>query len=225
MHVGQEIKSASSRGHYPGLHHRCAYTLIIFRRLIFTVLFNDVHWHLTGSGWAEYQTKGTVCDIALPQGLRHCDRLPKPLFTPSTKAAIGDHDENIHPDKVKELLGERLAAEVEQKALALYTQASQHALERGIIIADTKFEFGVDDNGVLHLVDEVLTPDSSRFWPASKYEPGRNQESFDKQVVRDYLTSIQFNKKDPITLPPEVIQKTLDKYKEVYTMLTGKQIQ
>jgi phosphoribosylaminoimidazole-succinocarboxamide synthase len=151
--------------------------------------------------------------------------LPKPLFTPSTKAAIGDHDENIHPDKVNELLGERLAAEVEQKALALYTQASQHALERGIIIADTKFEFGVDDNGVLHLVDEVLTPDSSRFWPASKYEPGRNQESFDKQVVRDYLTSIQFNKKDPITLPPEVIQKTLDKYKEVYTMLTGKQIQ
>ncbi|CDS05223.1 Putative Phosphoribosylaminoimidazole-FT succinocarboxamide synthase [Lichtheimia ramosa] len=184
-----------------------------------------VRGYITGSGWAEYKRKGTICDIQLPEGLVESQKLPSVLFTPSTKAEIGDHDENIHPSKMAEILGDaELAAKVTNAAINLYTKASEFAAEKGIIIADTKFEFGLDENNNLVLVDEVLTPDSSRFWPANKYQPGRGQESFDKQIVRNYLESINFDKKTSIELPSEVTDKTMDKYKEVYSLLTGKQI-
>ncbi|KAL1932890.1 hypothetical protein VTP01DRAFT_8568 [Rhizomucor pusillus] len=184
-----------------------------------------VRGYITGSGWAEYKRKGTICDIELPQGLVESQKLPQVLFTPSTKAEIGDHDENIHPSKMVEILeSQELADKITKAAIELYTKASEYAAEKGIIIADTKFEFGLDENNDLVLVDEVLTPDSSRFWPASKYEAGRGQESFDKQFVRNYLESIAFDKKTSIELPADVISNTLEKYKEAYHMLTGQQI-
>ncbi|KAI9311627.1 phosphoribosylaminoimidazole-succinocarboxamide synthase [Dichotomocladium elegans] len=184
-----------------------------------------VRGYITGSGWAEYKRKGTICDIELPEGLVESQKLPQVLFTPSTKAEIGDHDENIHPSKMAAILGsQELADKVAEAAVALYTKASEYAAQKGIIIADTKFEFGLDENDNLVLVDEVLTPDSSRFWPASKYEAGRGQESFDKQYVRNYLESVGFDKKTSIELPEDVIAKTLDKYKEAYHLLTGKTI-
>ncbi|KAI9275553.1 phosphoribosylaminoimidazole-succinocarboxamide synthase [Phascolomyces articulosus] len=185
-----------------------------------------VRGYITGSGWAEYKKKGTICDIELPKGLVESEKLPTVLFTPSTKAEIGDHDENIHPSKMVEILGsQELADKITNAAIALYTKASEYAAKKGIIIADTKFEFGLDENDNLVLVDEVLTPDSSRFWPASKHEAGRGQESFDKQFVRNYLESIGFDKKTSIELPADVISNTLEKYKEAYHMLTNKDIQ
>ncbi|KAG2227337.1 hypothetical protein INT45_004292 [Circinella minor] len=184
-----------------------------------------VRGYITGSGWAEYKKKGTICDIELPKGLVESQKLPTVLFTPSTKAEIGDHDENIHPSKMVEILGsQELADKITNAAIALYTKASEYAAKKGIIIADTKFEFGLDENDNLVVVDEVLTPDSSRFWPASKYEAGRGQESFDKQFVRNYLESIGFDKKTSIELPADVISNTLEKYKEAYYMLTDKKI-
>ncbi|KAI9499577.1 phosphoribosylaminoimidazole-succinocarboxamide synthase [Zychaea mexicana] len=184
-----------------------------------------VRGYITGSGWDEYKKKGTICDIKLPEGLIESEKLPSVLFTPSTKAEIGDHDENIHPSKMVEILGSKeLADKVTKAAVGLYTKASEYAAKKGIIIADTKFEFGLDENDNLVLVDEVLTPDSSRFWPASKYEAGRGQESFDKQIVRNYLESIGFDKKTTIELPADVTSNTLTKYKEAYHMLTGKEI-
>jgi phosphoribosylaminoimidazole-succinocarboxamide synthase len=181
-----------------------------------------VRGYLVGSGWKEYQKSGTVCGIALPAGLREADRLPEPIFTPSTKAAIGLHDENISFDRAGEILGKDIAERVKEASLTIYKECAQYARTRGIIIADTKFEFGLDAQGRLTLIDEVLTPDSSRFWPADQYQPGANPPSFDKQYVRDYLESIGWNKKPPApTLPPEVIAKTAEKYHEALTRLTG----
>ncbi|KAJ1835683.1 Bifunctional purine biosynthetic protein ade1, partial [Coemansia sp. RSA 2708] len=161
-----------------------------------------VRGYITGSGWKEYQQSGTVCGIELPQGLRESQKLPRPLFTPSTKAEYGEHDENIHPDRCAEIIGKARADEVARVAVALYAKAAEYAASKGIIIADTKFEFGVDKQGNLMLIDEALTPDSSRFWPAASFKVGRSQESYDKQYLRDYLTSIGFDAQTPIDLPP-----------------------
>jgi len=180
-----------------------------------------VRGYITGSGWAEYKRKGTVCDIPLPKELKESQKLPEPLFTPSTKAEYGEHDENIHPSKVAGIIGEKYAKEMEEAALKVYKAALSHAEKKGIIIADTKFEFGTNKDGEIVLADEVLTPDSSRFWPADSYEVGRGQDSYDKQYVRDYLTSINFDKKTPIELPQDIIDKTVNKYVEAYTRLTG----
>lgn len=184
-----------------------------------------VRGYLTGSGWKEYQQQGTVCGIALPAGLQEASRLPTPIFTPSTKAAVGDHDENISFSQVEALLGAEKAAQVRDAALALYQRAADFALTRGIIIADTKFEFGVDEQGVLHLIDEALTPDSSRFWPADQYQPGQNPPSFDKQFVRDWLESLAWNKQPPApAVPAEIAQKTAAKYREALVRLTGQDL-
>jgi phosphoribosylaminoimidazole-succinocarboxamide synthase len=182
-----------------------------------------VRGYLVGSGWKEYKSSGTVCGIKLPAGFKEADRLPEPIFTPSTKAELGKHDENISFDKAAELLGRDLAEKVKNATLAIYKECAAYALTRGIIIADTKFEFGLDEKGTLTLIDEVLTPDSSRFWPADSYKPGANPPSYDKQYVRDYLESIGWNKQPPAPkLPAEVIAKTAEKYREALTRLTGK---
>ncbi len=179
--------------------------------------------YLSGSGWKDYQRTGAVCGIALPPGLRESDKLPEPIFTPATKAQSG-HDENISIDEAARLVGQETAEELKRLTLDVYARAAEYARERGIIIADTKFEFGRVD-GELVLADEVLTPDSSRFWPADLYEPGRPQPSFDKQYVRDYLESIRWNKQPPApALPPEVVQKTSEKYLEAYSRLSGKSL-
>ena len=181
-----------------------------------------VRGYLVGSGWKEYQKSGTVCGIQLPAGLKEADKLPEPIFTPSTKAAVGQHDENISFDKAAELLGRDLAEKVKQATIAIYKDCAEYALTKGIIIADTKFEFGLDEQGTLTLIDEVLTPDSSRFWPADQYRPGSNPPSFDKQYVRDWLEASGWNKQAPApTLPPEVIAKTAEKYREALTRLTA----
>ena len=180
-----------------------------------------VRGYLIGSGWKDYQQHQSVCGISLPEGLRQADKLQEPLFTPSTKADLGDHDENIPFEKMEAILGARLALEVRDVSLKLYQEASAYALERGIIIADTKFEFGLDDEGTLHLIDEVLTPDSSRFWPVDQYQVGMSPPSFDKQFVRDYLESLDWNKAPPAPhLPEEILQKTSAKYREALERLT-----
>ncbi|MCU7932077.1 MAG: phosphoribosylaminoimidazolesuccinocarboxamide synthase [Candidatus Thiodiazotropha sp. (ex Codakia rugifera)] len=182
-----------------------------------------VRGYIIGSGWKEYQQTGGICGIQLPEGLVQADKLPEPIFTPSTKAETGDHDENINFSQAAELLGDDIAKQVRDLSLAIYTEAAHYALERGIIIADTKFEFGLDANGVIHLIDEVLTPDSSRFWPASSYRPGSSPPSFDKQFVRDYLETLDWNKTPPgPELPQQVIDKTAEKYREAETRLTGR---
>lgn len=181
-----------------------------------------VRGYLAGSGWKDYKKTGALCGIALPAGLQEAQKLPEPLFTPSTKAAVGDHDENISFDEAKKLLGEARAAEVRTATLALYTQAAEYAATKGIIIADTKFEFGVDEAGTLYLIDEALTPDSSRFWPADQYQMGSNPPSYDKQFVRDWLESIGWNKQPPApAVPADVLQKTSDKYHEALRRLIG----
>jgi len=181
-----------------------------------------VRGYLIGSGWKDYQASGRLCGIGLPPGMRQAQRLPQPLFTPAYKAAAGAHDENITFQRVEELIGTQLAAQVREAALTLYRFAAAHALERGIIIADTKFEFGVDSGGRLTLIDEVVTPDSSRFWPADSYREGVSPPSFDKQYVRDYLERLDWNKKAPgPKLPPEVIARTSAKYREAFARLTG----
>ena len=181
-----------------------------------------VRGYLVGTGWADYQKTGQVCGIPLPAGLRQADKLPEPLFTPSTKAAVGEHDENIDFAQCEALLGADLAAKVRDAAIALYKSAADYALTRGIIIADTKFEFGLDENGVLTLIDEALTPDSSRFWPVDEYKVGENPPSFDKQYVRDWLTASGWNKRPPgPALPDEVVRKTAEKYAEALRRLTA----
>lgn len=178
--------------------------------------------YLIGSGWKDYQKTGAVCGIALPPGLQLAERLPQPLFTPATKAAVGEHDENIPFGEVESLIGAPRAAQVRDTTLALYSFAAEHARRRGIIIADTKFEFGLDEAGRLTLIDEVLTPDSSRFWPADTYRIGTSPPSFDKQFVRDYLETLDWNKKSPgPKLPAGIIAKTSDKYREALTRLTA----
>ncbi len=181
-----------------------------------------VRGYLVGSGWKDYKKTGAVCGIGLPAGLREAEKLPQPLFTPSTKAAVGAHDENISFAQASELLGEARAKEVRDAALALYTEAADYAAAKGIIIADTKFEFGVDEAGKLYLIDEALTPDSSRFWPADQYRVGSNPPSFDKQFVRDWLESSGWNKRPPAPhIPKEVLEKTAEKYREASLRLTG----
>ncbi|MEW8077817.1 MAG: phosphoribosylaminoimidazolesuccinocarboxamide synthase [Candidatus Thiodiazotropha endolucinida] len=181
-----------------------------------------VRGYLIGSGWKDYQQNGSVCGISLPEGLQQAARLPEPIFTPSTKAEVGDHDMNISFEQAEALLGKDVACQVRDLSLDIYKQASDYALERGIIIADTKFEFGLDAQGRVHLIDEVLTPDSSRFWPASSYRPGCSPPSFDKQFVRDYLETLDWDKTPPgPELPQEVIDKTAEKYKEAEKRLIG----
>jgi phosphoribosylaminoimidazole-succinocarboxamide synthase len=181
-----------------------------------------VRGYLIGSGWKDYQHSGAVCGIALPPGLVMADRLPEPLFTPATKAAAGSHDENVSYAEVSSLLGEDIASQVRRLSLALYGFAANYALARGIIIADTKFEFGLNEAGQVVLMDEVLTPDSSRFWPVDTWKPGSSPPSFDKQYVRDYLETLDWNKRAPgPRLPDEVIQGTADKYAEALRRLTA----
>ena len=177
--------------------------------------------YLIGSGWKDYQATGAVCGIPLPRGLELAARLPEPLFTPASKAPKGEHDENIGFEDVRRLLGDALAEKVRDATLKIYNFAADYALERGIIIADTKFEFGVNKAGQLYLIDEVLTPDSSRFWPAATYQAGVSPPSFDKQFVRDYLETLDWNKKAPAPkLPEEIIARTAEKYQEAYRRLT-----
>ena len=179
-----------------------------------------VRGYLIGSGWNDYQKTGAVCGIQLPEGLQQAQQLPQAIFTPSTKAEVGGHDENISFEKTVNLLGQDMAEQVRDVSIKLYQEAAAYALERGIIIADTKFEFGTDKNGKLILIDEILTPDSSRFWPVDAYQVGQSPPSFDKQYVRDYLETLDWNKTDPgPRLPEEVIQRTGEKYREVMNLL------
>ncbi len=195
---------------------------VVVRRMHRLPIEAIVRGYLAGSGWREYRRSGTVCGIRLPSGLREAERLPEPIFTPSTKAEVGAHDVNIPFNEVARLLGREVAEKVRDASLAVYREAAAYAAERGILIADTKFEFGLDEAGTLTLIDEVLTPDSSRFWPADSYAPGASPPSFDKQYVRDYLESVGWNKRIPAPrLPPEVIAKTAEKYREALKRLTG----
>jgi phosphoribosylaminoimidazole-succinocarboxamide synthase len=183
-----------------------------------------VRGYLEGSGWKEYQDSQSVCGVPLPPGLKRASKLPHPIFTPATKAQAGAHDENIDFATVEKIIGAGRAAEVRDTAIRLYSKASDYALTRGIIIADTKFEFGLDADGALHLIDEVLTPDSSRFWPVDTYQVGASPESFDKQYIRNWLDSIGFNRKPPApAVPPQIAQKTSEKYREALTRLTSSQ--
>jgi phosphoribosylaminoimidazole-succinocarboxamide synthase len=194
----------------------------IVRRLKALPIEAVVRGYLIGSGWKDYQKTGQVCGIALPAGLRQAEKLARPLFTPAYKAAAGAHDENITFAEVERLVGASLAARVRDTAIELYNFAAEHALGRGIIIADTKFEFGLDESGQLTLIDEVLTPDSSRFWPADTYRVGTSPSSFDKQFVRDYLETLDWNKKAPgPQLPSNIIARTSEKYGEALERLTG----
>ena len=195
---------------------------MIVRRLRPLPIEAIVRGYLIGSGWREYRASGSVCGIALPDDLREADRLPEPLFTPSTKAEAGEHDENIDFDTASLLVGSEVARRVRDASLDLYRFAAEHARARGIIIADTKFEFAVDGDGELVLIDEVLTPDSSRFWPADEYAPGMSPPSFDKQFVRDYLDTLDWDKRPPApALPAEVIRKTAEKYREAERRLVA----
>ena len=199
------------------------------RKLTMLPLECIVRGYITGSGWASYQKNGTVCGITLPEGLRESDKLPEPIYTPSTKAEIGDHDENISYEQSITVLekqfpgkGEQYATALRDLTIALYKKCADYALSRGIIIADTKFEFGLDEDGNIVLGDEMLTPDSSRFWPADTYEPGHGQPSFDKQFARDYLKA---NPECNWTLPQEIVDKTIAKYLQAYELLTGKPLE
>jgi phosphoribosylaminoimidazole-succinocarboxamide synthase len=181
-----------------------------------------VRGYLIGSGWRDYQSTGAVCGIDLPDGLKQAEKLAAPLFTPATKAEAGEHDVNIGFEEVEELVGPRLAQRVRDVSIAIYRRASDYARDRAIIIADTKFEFGLDDEGRLFLIDEVLTPDSSRFWPASSYATGISPPSFDKQYVRDYLDTLDWDKTAPgPSLPADVAARTAEKYREAFRLLTG----
>ena len=202
---------------------------MLCRKLTMIPIECIVRGYITGSGWESYKKNGTVCGIQLPEGLKECDKLPEPIYTPSTKAEIGDHDENISYEKSIEVLekafpghGEEYAKEIKDATIALYVKCADYARTRGIIIADTKFEFGLNEDGEVILADEMLTPDSSRFWPVEGYEPGHSQPSFDKQFVRDWLKA---NPDSDYNLPQEVIDKTIAKYLEAYRLLTGTELE
>jgi phosphoribosylaminoimidazole-succinocarboxamide synthase len=181
-----------------------------------------VRGYLAGSGWREYKESGMICGIELPAKLKQCAELPEPIFTPATKAEQGEHDENISFERGCEIVGADRMAQLRDRSVGLYNQARAYAAERGILLADTKFEWGFDADGGLMLIDEVFTPDSSRFWPADSYKPGKDQPSFDKQFVRDYLDKIKFDRTPPAPpLPGEIVQQTREKYIEAYTRLTG----
>jgi len=195
---------------------------LVVRRLAPLPVEAIVRGYVIGSGWKDYQASGAISGVPLPPGLRQAERLPETLFTPSTKAAAGAHDENIPFARMADRVGREVAERVREVSLALYEQAREHALSRGIIIADTKFEFGLDDDGEVVLIDEALTPDSSRFWPAEEYRVGTSPPSFDKQYVRDYLESIGWDKRPPApALPQQVVQRTARKYAEARRRLTG----
>ena len=206
-------------------HDRLRERAIVVKKLKPLPIEAIVRGYLVGSGWKEYQTSGTVCGIPLPAGLQEASRLPQPIFTPSSKAEIGAHDENISFEQVQQLVGAEMAAQVRKVSIRLYQAAAEYALTRGIIIADTKFEFGLDASGRLHLIDEVLTPDSSRFWPADQYRVGSNPPSYDKQYVRDWLEASGWDKRPPAPeLPADVAARTSDKYREAMRQLTGRDI-
>ncbi|MDP3813921.1 phosphoribosylaminoimidazolesuccinocarboxamide synthase [Pseudomonas sp.] len=215
--TGDKVEDVVSAAELPLVEGRA----VVAKRLKPVAVEAIVRGYIVGSGWKEYQKSGTVCGIQLPAGLQEASKLAQPIFTPSTKAAVGDHDENISFEQCEAIIGAELAAKVRDTAIALYSAAVEYAATRGIIIADTKFEFGLDEDGTLTLMDEVLTPDSSRFWPADSYVEGQNPPSFDKQFVRDWLESTGWNKQAPApTVPADVAQKTADKYREALTRLT-----
>jgi phosphoribosylaminoimidazole-succinocarboxamide synthase len=206
----------------PDLQAQLAQRALVVKRLKPLPVEAVVRGYLIGSGWKDYQETGQVCGIDLPRGLRQAEKLPEPLFTPAYKAEAGAHDENIDFDKVVELIGEKLAKRVRDVSIAIYERAATYALERGIIIADTKFEFGTDPQGRLYIIDEMLTPDSSRFWPVDGYEVGISPPSFDKQFVRDYLETLDWDKTPPPPdVPAEILEKTADKYREALARMTG----
>ena len=206
----------------PGLQEQLQARALVVKRLKPLPIEAVVRGYLIGSGWKDYQETGQICGIDLPAGLRQAEKLPNTLFTPAYKAEAGAHDENISFGKVVELVGEKLATRVRDISIEIYERASAYALERGIIIADTKFEFGLDEQGRLHIIDEALTPDSSRFWPVDGYEVGISPPSFDKQFVRDYLETLDWNKTPPAPdLPTEILEKTAEKYQEAYTRMTS----
>ncbi|MAB97752.1 MULTISPECIES: phosphoribosylaminoimidazolesuccinocarboxamide synthase [Pseudomonas] len=216
--TGDKVEDVVSAAELPLVEGRA----VVAKRLKPVAVEAIVRGYIVGSGWKEYQKSGTVCGIQLPAGLKEASKLPAPIFTPSTKAAVGDHDENISFEQCQAIIGAELAEKVRDTAIALYSAAVEYAATRGIIIADTKFEFGLDEDGTLTLMDEVLTPDSSRFWPAESYAEGSNPPSFDKQFVRDWLESTGWNKQAPApTVPADVAQKTADKYREALTKLTA----
>lgn len=216
--TGDTVEDVVSAAELPLVEGRA----VVAKRLKPVAVEAIVRGYIVGSGWKEYQKSGTVCGIQLPAGLKEASKLPQPIFTPSTKAAIGDHDENISFAQCQAIIGADLADKVRDTSIALYSAAVEYAATRGIIIADTKFEFGLDENGTLTLMDEVLTPDSSRFWPAESYAEGSNPPSFDKQFVRDWLESTGWNKQAPApAVPADVAQKTADKYREALTKLTA----
>jgi phosphoribosylaminoimidazole-succinocarboxamide synthase len=198
---------------------------VVVRRLKPLPIEAVVRGYLIGSGWKDYQATGAVCGIPLPKGLKQADKLPEVIFTPATKAEIGAHDENISFARVEKMLGKELAKQVRDVSIRLYREAADYARARGIIIADTKFEFGTDESGRLVLIDEALTADSSRFWPADQYRPGASPPSYDKQYVRDYLETLDWNKKPPAPrLPAEVLARTSEKYREALYRLTGQKL-
>jgi phosphoribosylaminoimidazole-succinocarboxamide synthase len=206
----------------PGLQEQLRGRALVVKRLKPLPIEAVVRGYLIGSGWKDYQETGQICGIDLPAGLRQAEKLPKTLFTPAYKAEAGAHDENISFDKVVKLVGEKLATRVHDISIEIYERASAYALERGIIIADTKFEFGLDEQGRLYIIDEALTPDSSRFWPVDGYEVGISPPSFDKQFVRDYLETLDWDKTAPgPDLPGEILEKTAEKYQEAYTRMTS----
>ena len=216
--TGDRVEDVVSAAELPLVEGRA----VVAKRLKPVAVEAIVRGYIVGSGWKEYQKSGTVCGIRLPVGLKEAAKLPQPIFTPSTKAAVGDHDENISFTQCEAIIGAELAAKVRDTSIALYRAAVEYAATRGIIIADTKFEFGLDEEGTLTLMDEVLTPDSSRFWPADSYAEGSNPPSFDKQFVRDWLESTGWNKQAPApAVPADVAQKTADKYREALTRLTS----
>jgi phosphoribosylaminoimidazole-succinocarboxamide synthase len=206
----------------PALAAQLANRAIVVKKMKPLPIEAVVRGYLIGSGWRDYEETGGVCGIALPSGLQLAEKLPEPLFTPATKAESGEHDENISFDKVRSLIGAELAESVRDATIAIYERAVAHAAERGIIIADTKFEFGLDDDGRLHVIDEMLTPDSSRFWPVSSYAVGISPPSFDKQFVRDYLDTLDWNHTAPgPVLPDDIVHRTAEKYREALRLLTS----
>lgn len=215
--TGDQVADVVSAQELPLVEGRA----VVAKRLQPVAVEAIVRGYLVGSGWKEYQRSGTVCGIELPQGLQEAQKLPEPIFTPSTKAEVGDHDENISFAQCAAIIGDDLAAQVRDVSIKLYQAAVEYAATRGIIIADTKFEFGLDADGTLTLMDEALTPDSSRFWPADSYQVGTNPPSFDKQFVRDWLESSGWEKEPPApAIPADIAQKTADKYREALLRLT-----
>ena len=206
----------------PSERDQVAGRAMVVRRLTPLLVEAVVRGYVAGSGWKDYQATGSICGVTLPAGLAQAEKLPEPIFTPASKAPKGEHDENITFDEVERTIGASMAAKVREVSLALYREAAAHALARGIIIADTKFEFGTDADGGLWLIDEALTPDSSRFWPVAEYRTGISPPAFDKQFVRDWLESVHWDKRPPApNLPPDILAKTAEKYREALRLLAG----